>query len=54
MQEHAKLSTEQQAEIEALERLPDDQVDTTDLPELLDWSDAMRGVFYRPWHESVE
>ena len=37
-----------------MEKLPDDQVDTTDIPEMLDWSDAKRGVFYRFRHESVE
>ncbi len=30
------------------EALPDDQIDTTDVPEILDWSDARRGVFHRP------
>ena len=46
MRERVQLTDEQRAEIEALERLPDDQIDTTDIPELLDWSDARRGVFY--------
>ena len=31
-----------------LEALPDDQIDTTDAPEILDWSDARRRAFYRP------
>lgn len=48
MQVRAELTAEQQAEIEALEKLPDGQVDTTDIPEVLGWSDARRGVFYRP------
>ncbi|MYB84490.1 MAG: hypothetical protein F4X54_07135 [Chloroflexi bacterium] len=51
--ERAELTDEQRAEIEALERLPDDQIDTTDIPELLDWSDARRGVFYRPVKRQV-
>ena len=42
------LTEEQQAEIQALEDLPDERIDTTDVPELLDWSDAARGLFYRP------
>jgi uncharacterized protein (DUF4415 family) len=29
-------------------RLPDDAIDTSDAPELGDWSDAKRGLFYRP------
>ena len=44
--ERAGLTGTQREEIEALEKLPDDQVDTTDIPEVLDWSDARRGVFY--------
>ena len=33
-----ELTNEQIAEIRALEALPDDQIDTTDIPEVLDWS----------------
>ena len=43
-----KLPSDVQTQIKALEALPDDQIDTTDAPEILDWSDARRGVFYRP------
>ena len=43
-----KLPSDVQAQIKALEGLPDDQIDTTAAPEILDWSDARRGVFYRP------
>ena len=42
------LPPDVQAQMRALEVLPDDQIDTTDAPEILDWSDARRGVFYRP------
>lgn len=35
------------AEIEALEALPDEEVDTSDIPEILDWSGARRGLLYR-------
>ena len=41
------LPPDVQAQIRALENLPDDQIDTTDAPEILDWSDARHGVFYR-------
>ena len=44
----AELPPDVQEEIRALEALPDDQIDTTDAPEILDWSDARRGVLYRP------
>ena len=43
-----ELPPDVQAQIRALEALPDDEIDTTDAPEILDWSDARRGVFYRP------
>ena len=45
--EMTELPPDVQAEIRALEALPDDQIDTTDASEILDWSDARRGVFYR-------
>jgi len=43
-----KLTKKQKAELEALAQLPDGQIDTSDIPEAVDWSDAKRGVFYRP------
>ena len=46
--DNAELPPDVQEQIRALEALPDDQIDTTDTPEILDWSDARRGVFYRP------
>ena len=42
------LSDEQRAEIDALAKLPDERIDTSDLPEILDWSGAKRGLLYRP------
>ena len=42
------LSDEQRAEIDALARLPDERIDTSDIPEILDWSGAKRGRLYRP------
>ena len=48
-----ELPSDVQAQIQALEALPDDQIDTTDAPELLDWSDARRGVFYRPVKQQI-
>ena len=43
-----ELPPDVQAQIRALEALPEDQIDTSDAPEILDWSDTRRGVFYRP------
>jgi uncharacterized protein (DUF4415 family) len=42
------LRSEQLAELTALAALPDDAIDTSDAPEVLDWSGAKRGLFYRP------
>ena len=35
-------------EIKALAPLPDDRIDTTDIPEVRDWTGAKRGLLYRP------
>lgn len=43
-----QLSPAQHAEIEALAALPDEQIDTQDIPEVSDWSGAKRGLFFRP------
>ena len=43
-----RLTPKRQAELKALAALRDDAIDTSDAPELLDWSDAKRGLFYRP------
>jgi uncharacterized protein (DUF4415 family) len=43
-----QLTPEQQAEIDALAALPDDKIDTKDMPEGRDWSGARRGLFFRP------
>lgn len=37
-----------EAELAALEAMPDDRIDTDDIPEVRDWSGARRGAFYRP------
>jgi uncharacterized protein (DUF4415 family) len=42
-----------QAEINALAALPEDQIETGDLPEVREWSDAKRGVFYRPIKQQI-
>ena len=43
--EFFELSPEQQREITALVALPDDQIDTSDIPEIRDWSQGKRGVY---------
>jgi len=35
-------------ELAALEAMADSDIDTSDIPEVTDWSGAQRGRFYRP------
>ena len=42
------LSPELRAQLQAVADLPDDQINTDDIPEVLDWSAAVWGKFYRP------
>jgi uncharacterized protein (DUF4415 family) len=42
------LSPAQQAEVDALAARSDADIDLEDMPEVTDWSDARRGLFYRP------
>lgn len=39
------LTRRQKADIGALAALPDEDIDTSDIPEILDWSGARRGMF---------
>ena len=48
-----RLTKDQEEELRALKQLPDDRIDTADIPETLDWSDARRGVFYRPVKQQI-
>src|SRR4030088_3600180 len=43
-----RLTRGQRAELKSLAALPDSAIDTSGAPELLDWSSAKRGLFYRP------
>jgi uncharacterized protein (DUF4415 family) len=47
--------TPQKRELAALAAMPDDQIDTSDIPELPPsaWKDAIRGRFYRPLKQAV-
>ncbi len=42
------LSRKLRAEAEALAAMPENEVDTSEMPEIVDWSGAVRGAFYRP------
>lgn len=48
-----KLTRTQKAELKALAALADDEINTTDAPELKDWSDKHRGLFYRPIKQQI-
>jgi uncharacterized protein (DUF4415 family) len=47
------LSPKQRAALAALIALPEEQIDTSDIPEQRDWSGARRGVFYRPLKRQI-
>lgn len=48
-------TAEQRRQLEALAKMPDSEIDTSDAPVLPDsmWKDAVRGRFYRPVKEAV-
>jgi len=39
---------EERAALEAVASMPDSEIDTSDMPEVTDWSGAVRGGLYRP------
>ncbi len=43
-----KLTDEQKAMLEALENMPDEEIDYSDIPPIRDWSGFKMGLFYRP------
>lgn len=43
-----RLTLEQTVELAKLADLPEDEIDTRDIPEQRDWSGARRGLFFRP------
>jgi uncharacterized protein (DUF4415 family) len=49
------VSMEQRRQLEALARMPDSEIDTSDAPVLPEsaWKHAVRGRFYRPVKEAV-
>ncbi len=48
-----KLTKQQAEDIERLKNMKDEDIDYSDIPELTDWSNAVRGKFYRPIKKSV-
>ena len=49
------MTAHEKRELAALSTMPNDQIDTSDLPELpaSAWKDAVRGSFYRPVKQAV-
>lgn len=47
------LTEKQRREIAALRKLGDDSIDTSEIPEIKDWSGSVVGKFYRPLKEAV-
>lgn len=49
------LTAREKRELAAIAALPDDQIDTSDIPELplSAWKNAVRGKFYRPVKQAV-
>lgn len=43
-----ELSPELMEQLRILENMPDEAIDFSDIPECSDWSQAKRGMFYRP------
>jgi uncharacterized protein (DUF4415 family) len=54
-QQPAPLTAEQKAELERLAGLPDEAIDTSDIPPLSEafWHNAVRNPFYRPVKRQV-
>ena len=48
-----KTAKEPAEELATLAALPDEEIDTSDIPEITDWSKAVVGRFYRPVKETV-
>ena len=48
-----KLTEKQAKQLAALSKMKDEDIDLSDIPEITDWSNAVRGKFYRPVKQSL-
>jgi len=48
-----KLTKIQTKDIANLRKMKDEDIDLSDIPEITDWSNAVRGKFYRPVKQSL-
>lgn len=53
MKEDVMSKRKQREEIESLKSRRDDEIDTDDIAEVRDWSQAVRGRFYRPVKKQI-
>ncbi len=49
----SKLTKAQEKQIKTLENMPDSEIDTSDIPEITNWDNAVVGKFYRPIKKPV-
>ena len=49
----SNLSRRQKKEIDQLSQMNDGEIDFSDIPEITDWSEAVRGKFYRPVKKQI-
>ncbi len=47
------ISKEQRERLQRLAAAPETDIDTMDIPEVLDWSGAVRSGFFRPRKEAI-
>lgn len=43
-----KLTNKQKQDLQRIAAMPDEKIDTSDIPEIKDWSGAVRGRFAKP------
>ena len=51
--EFSELPLKAQQELLALDELADEDIDFSDIPEITDWTGAVRGKFYRPVKQQI-
>ena len=49
----SKVTKQQADELATLAALPEEAIDTSDIPEITDWHGAVVGKFYRPLKKTV-
>ena len=47
------ISNAQRQRLRRLAAMPEETIDTSDIPEVSDWADAVRGGLYRPRKEAI-